>query len=177
MNKIRILTVEELNQLIESNLVKINEIDIKTLSCNQNVSIEAAQNIQNGNKIKEINQNRSVADDSQVAKAGELLSRTVQSFLNQYKDIKFMFFTYKRLGNLVHLLFSVENVKKLIDGVAILSGEVSFGNEQLKGNIHIDFPNNKVYYKHKGSNYKYVLEPDVRTLEIWTSLLKGLQNS
>lgn len=90
MNKIRILTVEELNQLIESNLVKINEIDIKTLSCNQNVSIEAAQNLQNGNKIKEINQNRLVTDDSQVAKAGELLSRTVQSFLNQYKDIKFI---------------------------------------------------------------------------------------
>ena len=177
MGKIHILRVDELNQMIENNLMKINEIDGKTLSCVANVSIDAMNNIQSGQEIKKINKEKSVTYDSQITKADELYPRAVQSFLNPYKDLQFMFFAYKRLGNVVHLLFSVKNIKKLSDGQAILSGDVVFGNEQLNGDIVVDFINNKVFYKHKSNNYKYTLEPDRRTSEQWTFLLDELQKA
>lgn len=156
MNKIQKLSVDELNQIIENNIVKLNEID-------NNVSNEASNSKQN---------EKTIANETTV-----LCPKTAQTFLMPYKDIKFMFFAYKNKGNVIHLLFGVNNIKKLMDGQAILSGNVILGNEQLDGDIVIDFTTNKVYYKHEGNRCKYVLEPDRRTQEIWTTLLKELQQN
>ena len=55
--------------------------------------------------------------------------------------------------------------------------ETQFGTEQLPGDIMIDFAQQKVYYKYKGNRYKYVLEPDNRTIDKWNQLCKGLKDS
>lgn len=86
-----------------------------------------------------------------------------------------MFFAYRKLGNVVHLLFKVDNIKKLVDGQAVLSGEVTFGNEQLNGDITIDLVKNKVCYRHKKDWCKYDLEPDRRTKDEWSTLLDELK--
>ena len=82
------------------------------------------------------------------------------------------------------MLFEVENVRKLLDNVAILSGNVIFANTQLPGDIVIEFKKGKdenvtntVYYKYKGNGYKYVLMPDNRTASKWNELVQGLQDS
>lgn len=125
---IRKLKVEEVNQLIEDNLVKIKG---SSSHCSH---------------ITETEDSHPCAPQ--------------QPSLQQFKDIRYMFFAYRKLGNVVHLLFKVDNIKKLVDGQAVLSGEVTFGNEQLNGDITIDLVKNKVFYKHKKDRCKYDLEPD-----------------
>ena len=152
MNKIQRLSVAELNQIIESNIVKLNEINV-----------EANNNSRNEKTTKN--------------ETETLCSETAQAFLKPYRDIKLMFFAYKNEGNVVHLLFGVNSIKKLMDGLAILSGDVIFGNERLDEDIVINFTTSKVCYKHKGNRCKYVLEPDRRTQEMWTALLNELQQN
>ena len=94
-----------------------------------------------------------------------------------------MFFAYKRTGNLVHLLFNVDNIKKNMGGISILSGNVIFGDEQLPGDIQIEFSTDgdenmtyKVFYKYKGNGYKYTLTPDNRTVNKWKELINELSS-
>lgn len=70
------------------------------------------------------------------------------------------------------------DIKKNMDGISILGGEVVFGKEQLPGDIQIVFSkdsednlSNKVYYKYKGNSNKFILEPDRRTSEKWNELV------
>lgn len=172
------LSEQELNTIIAECVNKaLNEIGGKTLSIIPNVAIDAVDNIQKGNLTKKINVQKSTSYDNQITKADALYPKAIQSFLQPYKDKKLMFFAYKREGNPVHLIFSIENIKKLIDGIAILSGVVIFGGEQLSGDIIVDFTKDKVSYKYIGNNYKYVLEPDQRTLVWWNNLCDGLRES
>ena len=69
-------------------------------------------------------------------------------------------------------------------GMSILSGNVIFGNEQLPGDLQIEFGKdkdenmtNKVFYKYKGNSYKYALTPDNRTVNKWNELVNELVKS
>lgn len=94
------LTESELNRIIEKTINEaLTEIGGKTLSVIPNVAIDAIDNIQNGNYSKTINPFKTVSYDSQITKADTLFPKAIQSFLEPYKNIKFMFFAYRREGN------------------------------------------------------------------------------
>lgn len=122
--------------------------------------------------------------ESQTPKTTLDAKNNIQSFLSPYKSSRFIFFAFRKEGNVVHLLFEVDDVRKLLDNVAILSGNVVFANTQLPGDITIEFKigndgnvKSTVYYKFKGKGYKYVLMPDNRTASKWNELVHGLQDS
>lgn len=173
--------------LQEAITAALNEIDGKTLSRIPNTTVDAKNNIQSGRYTKTVvtpSKRKVVSYDNQILRADSLYPRAIQSFLAPYKSFRFMFFAFRREGNVVHLLFEVENVRKLLDNVAILSGNVIFANTQLPGDIVIEFKKGKdenvtntVYYKYKGNGYKYVLMPDNRTASKWNELVQGLQDS
>ena len=174
--KIVVLKEEELNRLIGECVRKaLNEIDGKTLSIVPNVSIDAKNNIQNGNYDKRINDKKTVTYDSQIVKADKLYPRALQSFIAPYTGFPFMFFAFRRVGNAVHFIFEIEQIKKLLDGEAILGGSVTFGDTQLNGDIVVDLINDKVYYKHKLDRHKYLLTPDNRTASKWNELLNNIK--
>lgn len=179
------LTESELREVVRRAAeAALKEIDGKTLARVPNAATTAMDNIQNGvydKTIKSTFRNKTVSNDDEIIRADNLLPRAIQSFLSPYKDYQFMFFAYRREGNPIHLLFKVDNIKKNMDGVSILSGEVVFGKEQLPGDIQIVFSkdgegnlSNKVYYKYKGNNSKFILEPDRRTSEKWNELVQQL---
>ena len=152
-----------------------------------NAATTAIDNIQNGVFNKTISstfRNKTVSNDDEINRADGMLPRAFQSFLAPYKDFQFMFFAYRREGNPVHLLFKADSIKKNMDGISILGGEVIFGNEKLPGDIQIQFSKDtegnlsyKVYYKYKGNSYKYILEPDIRTTNKWNELVQQLSIS
>ena len=179
------LKESELREMVhKAAAAALKEIDGKTLSRVPNAAITAMDSIQNGvydKTIKSTLRNKTISNDDEIIRADEMLPRAIQSFLSSYKDYQFMFFAYRREGNPIHLLFKVDNIKKNMDGISILSGEVVFGNEQLPGDIQIVFSkeadshlSNKVYYKYKGNNSKFILEPDRRTSEKWNELVRQL---
>ena len=182
------LTESQLSEIIRGAVdMALNEIDGKTLSRVPNAATAAVDDIQKGipNKtIKSTLRNKTISNDSEIVRADEMTPRAIQSFLSPYKNFKFMFFAYKRTGNLVHLLFNVENIKKNMGGTSILSGNVIFGNEQLPGDIQIELNKDedenityKVFYKYKGNSYKYILTPDNRTVNKWNELINELVKS
>lgn len=188
MKKVKILTESELKYLIHEAVTEaLNEIDGKTLSRIPNTTIDAKNNIQAGRYTKTVttpSKSKTISYDDQILRADSLYPKAIQSFLDPYKSFKFMFFAFRREGNVVHLLFEVDNVRKLLDNVAILSGNVIFANTQLPGDIVIEFKKGKdenvtntIYYKYKGNGYKYVLMPDNRTASKWNELVQGLQDS
>lgn len=144
----------------------------------------AMDNIQNGifdKTIKSTFRNKTVSNDDEIIRADSMLPRAFQSFLAPYKDFQFMFFAYRREGIPVHLLFKADSIKKNMDGISIIGGEVIFGKEKLPGDIQILFSKDvegnlsyKVYYKYKGNSYKFVLEPDNRTSNKWNELVQQL---
>lgn len=99
-------------------------------------------------------------------------------------DFTFMFWAYRKIGNPVHLTFKVDSVAKFVGNVAVLKGEVVFGQSQIDGDIMVEFKmqNDGQYVpivscKQKKDRYKYVLKPDVRTEEKWNALVKELFDS
>lgn len=98
-----------------------------------------------------------------------------EKLIELYKDIQFMFFTYRPTGNVLHFLLNVEKIKKHTPKIAVLYGEVVLGSERLKGNIHIDYAKNQFLYKHL--NHRYDLEPDVRTKDKWSAFVEELRTS
>lgn len=186
--KIIRLTESELHEVIKDAVNEaMQEIKGKTLAKVSNSAINSINNIQNKvdrvlygtNKgLKMVDQNRN------VEKADKLMPNAIQSFLRPYKSTKFLFWAYRREGNPIHLIFTVDNIKKLLDNTVILSGEVIFGREQLPGDIIIDFRLTKegqyksiVSYKYKGNGYKYLLEPNVNTKELWDDLVNELEEA
>ena len=177
------LTENDLKKIVKQ---CINEIGGRTLASVDNSAINSVNNIQNhvdrtfygtkrGLKMVDHNDN--------IIKADALKPKAIQSFLNPYKNYRFLFWAYKREGNPIHLIFQVENIKKALDSEVILSGNVVFGREQLPGDIIINFVpvengqyNTKVSYKYKGNRYKYLLQPNVNTEPKWNELIKGLQD-
>lgn len=117
--------------------------------------------------------------NSQTTKADSLSPKDLQSVIAPYKGCKFMFFTFRETGNVVHFVFEIENIKNtnLFDGKATLEGTATFGDTQLDGSIVVDLINDKACYKHKQNRHKYVLTPDNRTIYKWNALLNTLKDS
>lgn len=86
-----------------------------------------------------------------------------------------MFFANRRTGNVVHLIFEIEQIKKLHEGEGILEGKTTFGDTQLDADIIVDLINDKVYYKHKPDRHKYLLTPDNRTAGKWNTVLSNMR--
>ena len=82
-----------------------------------------------------------------------------------------------RMGAYVFLTFKLDDIKKLMNGIGILSGEVVFDGLQLPGDITVDFNRNQVLYKDKASRYQYPLIIDNRTKANWDELLDQLKMS
>jgi len=188
MKQVHRLTESQFMEIIENAVrTALNEIDGKTLSRVPNAAINAVNNIQSGVYSKKISsklRGRTIDYDKHIERANNLYPKAIQSFLAPYIETPYMFFAYKREGNPVHLVFNVENIKKIIDSIVILSGNVAFDNETLPGDIFVEFYKdkegnilNKVYYKYKGNQYKYILKPDNRTIGKWNELVQGLEDS
>lgn len=114
--------------------------------------------------------------NSQTTKADSLSPQDLQSVIAPYKGCKFMFFTFRETGNVVHFVFEIENIKNmnLFDGKATLEGTATLGDTQLDGSIVVDLINDKARYKH--NRHKYVLTPDNRTIDKWNALLNTLKD-
>ena len=179
------LTESEFKDIVHNSVKSaLCEIDGKTLARVPNAATTAMDNIQNGifNKtIKSTFRNKTISNDDEIIRADGMLPKAFQSFLVPYKDFQFMYFAYRREGNPVHLLFKADSIKKNMDGISILGGEVIFGKEKLPGDIQIQLSKDgednlsyRVFYKYKGNGYKFVLEPDIRTSNKWNELVQQL---
>jgi len=160
----------------------LQEIDGKTHSRVANATKRATQNIQNGIQSTKITSplsgKKHVIDyDNIIDRAKGTEKRANASLLKPYIESKIMFFAVNRLGRTTRLIFQPKDIRKLKDGVAILSGSVIYDNNSMNGNIMVDFNRQRVFYTEPQTRYKYTLEPDNRTVNKWNDLLKQLKMS
>lgn len=121
---------------------------------------------------------RTIVDhNSVIGRVSQTLQRADQSLIAPYKDTTYLFYAMNRMGAYVFLTFKLDDIKKLMNGIGILSGEVVFDGLQLPGDITVDFNRNQVLYKDKASRYQYPLIIDNRTKANWDELLDQLKMS
>lgn len=178
--KIIRLTESELIEHIR-NVVNeaMNEMDGKTHARVSN-AVKRAKELNQQNIFTTPVQNRPntpIVHDNVIAKGRGTEQRANQALLAPFANTTFLFYAITRLGRTTFLTFKVQGIKKLMMGVAILSGEVMYDGDVLLGDIHIDFNKGRVFYKEKRSRYTYTLEPDNRTKEQWNVLLEQLKMS
>ena len=183
MKNVKILTEAELKHLIqEAADAALNEIDSKTSSRIENPNASAKDHIQSGNYTETINtpsRKKPASNGDQTIRTDNLCPPAIQSFLTPYKSFKFMFFTFRKEGNVVHFLFELDDIKNLLDNTVILSGNVTFANTRLPGDIVINFKkgqDGEAAYQYRGKGDKYILTPDNRTASKWNELVQGLQD-
>lgn len=151
-----------------------NENEGKT-HANASKSIERAKEL----NLQEVftSPDNSIVHDDAITKFNDTEQRANDALLTSFANITFLFYATTRLGRTTFVTFRVKDIKNLMVGVAILSGEVVFDGDVLTGDIHIDFINNRVFYKEKKSRYLYTLESDNRTKKQWETLLEQLKMS
>lgn len=177
------LTEDEMRTLV-NNIVNeaLEEIDGKTHARVANATKRAMQNLQNGIRFTKTTsplsgEKHTINYDDIITKAKKTEERANTSLLEPYIDSKIMFFATNRLGRITRLIFQPNKIKKLMNGVAILSGTVIYDGNLMNGNIMIDFTKQKVFYTERHTRYKYTLDPDNRTVDKWNSLLEQLKMS
>jgi hypothetical protein len=95
----------------------------------------------------------------------------LKPFVNQ----SFKFYGENRLGIIADVIFTMTDMTHLNPDRAILVGTVVFNDTQINGDgIIVDLKNNKVYYHERGNRYKYVLEIDNRTKDLWDKFMSQL---
>lgn len=178
--KIIRLTEEELIKHIHKVVNEaINELDGKTHARVSN-AVKKAKELNQQNIFTTIVKNHPhspIVHDDVIARAKGTEQRANMALLKPFINTTFLFYATTRLGRTTFLTFKVQNIKKLMAGVAILSGEVMFDGDMLMGDIHVDFNKGRVFYKEKTSRYTYTLEADNRTKKKWDSLLEQLKMS
>ena len=160
------LTESELIEHIR-NVVKeaMNEMDGKTHARVSN-AVKRAKELNQQNIFTTPVKNRPndpIVHDDVIARGKDTEQKANQALLSPFANTTFLFYATTRLGRTTFLTFKVQDIKKLMMGVAILSGEIMYDGDMLIGDIHIDYNNRRVYYKEKKSRYSYSLEPDNRT--------------
>ena len=117
-----------------------------------------------------------------AVKVDDLDFKAIQSLLAPYKSTNFLFWTYRAVGNPIQLSFKIEDIKKLVGNVVVLSGKVILGTEQQSSDIIVKFKlnNNNSYtrmvtFKYKGNRYKYILEPNIQTKALWDDLVNEIE--
>lgn len=157
----------------------MDEMDGKTHSRVSN-AVKRAKELNQQNVFTTAVKNRPnhpIVHDDVIARGKGTEQRANQALLSPFSNTAFLFYATTRLGRTTFVTFRVQDIKKLMMGIAILSGEVMYDGEMLIGDIHIDFNNGRVFYKEKKSRYTYTLEPDNRTKMQWDALLKQLKMS
>lgn len=178
--KIIRLTESELIEHIR-NVVNeaMNEMDGKTHARVSN-AVKRAKELNQQNVFMTPVKNRPnnpIIHDDVIVRGKETEQRANKALLTPFTNTTFLFYATTRLGRTTFLTFKVQDIKKLMMGVATLSGEVMYDGDMLIGDIHIDFNNGRVFYKEKKSRYTYTLEPDNRTKKQWDALLEQLKMS
>jgi hypothetical protein len=182
-NKVIRLTEEELHNLVKQIIDKsLNEIDGKTHARVSNATTMATNQLQNGisqkNITSKVSGNKHVIDYNDIIdNAAGTEQRAKQSLLRPFINEQIMFYAVNRLGRTVRLIFQVEDIKKLMDNIAILSGNVIYDGCQMNGDLMIDFTQNKIFYTERKSRYKYTLVPNNYTIKVWNELTKQLKMS
>lgn len=148
-----------------------NESEGKT-SANASNAIERAKELNRQEDFTSLD--NSTGHDDVITKCNDTEQKANDELLTSFASITFLFYATTRLGRTAFVTFRVNDIKKLMGTVAILSGEVMFDGDVLKGDISIDFINNRVFYKEKRTRYTYTLESDNRTKKQWESLLEQL---
>jgi hypothetical protein len=152
------------------------EMDGKTAMRVQNASINAQDEIQNGNDVRQINATKIVSNDDLIQKAQNMWPRVENHWLQPFKGFTFKFFGKDRIGIVANILFTFDKLTKLSSDRTILTGTVSYNNQSISGDgIIINFDKNTVKYHERGSRYQYSLEIDRRTKPQWDTLLQQLQ--
>ena len=178
----RIIRLTE-SELIEHirNVVNeaMNEMDGKTHARVSN-AVKRAKELNQQNIFTTPVKNRPnnpIVHDDIIARGKGTEQRANQALISPFVNTTFLFYATTRLGRTTFLTFKVQDIKKLMMGVAILSGEVMYDGDLLIGDIHIDFNSGRVFYKEKKSRYTYTLESDNRTKKQWDALLEQLKMS
>lgn len=177
--KVKHITESRLLEIIKDiTLNALNEIDGATYARVYNASQRAKADNQNGIHIRTVNGRRYKTNDEILSHARKLEPEAKKSLLKPYIDKPFKFYGENRLGIVCDLIFTMHDMTHLNKDRAILKGDVVFNNMEISGDgIYIDFKTDKVYYKERGSKYKYILEIDNRTSSIWNQFLNQLKLS
>ena len=174
------LTESELIEHIRNVVTEaMNEMDGKTHARVSN-AVKRAKELNQQNIVTTLVKNRPnnpIVHDHIIARGKGREQRANQALISPFVNTTFLFYATTRLGRTTFLTFKVQDIKKLMMGVAILSGEVMYDSDLLIGDIHIDFKSGRVFYKEKKSRYTYTLEPDNRTKKQWDALLEQLKMS
>lgn len=168
--------IEHIRQVVNE---AMNEMDGKTHARVSN-AVKRAKELNQQNILTTTVKNRPnnpIVHDDVIAKGKGTEQRANAALLNPFINTTFLFYATTRLGRTTFLTFKVQDIKKLMMGIAILSGEVMYDGDMMIGDIHIDFNSGRVFYKEKKSRYTYTLEPDNRTKQQWDSLLEQLKMS
>jgi len=186
-NEIRHLSEMEFYQHVENAVNEVlNEIDGKTHARVSNAAVNAMRLNQQGQYETTLqgvdrssNQPKTtiINHDAVIAKKKGVLQDANKSLVEPFATTTFVFYAIDRFDSPSFLTFNVSNIKKLMRGVAILSGKVVYDGDEMKGDIMIDFKKDKVTYTEKGTRYKYPLIPDNRTVAKWNELLAQLKMS
>ena len=166
------LTEGQLSEIIKDITLKsLNEIDGATYSRVYNASHRAKNDNQNGQLQRTVG-NRTRNNDDILTHARELEPRAKESFLKPFVNQPFKFYGENRLGIIADVIFTMTDMTHLNSDRAILVGTVVFNDTQINGDgIIVDLKNNKVYYHERGNRYKYVLEIDNRTKDLWDKFM------
>lgn len=168
---------EHITSIVES---VMGEIDGKTHARVPNATTKARQLNQQGKyqtSVNGSNGTKTIDHNNVISKYSGTLQRANQSLLAPFIATPFIFYATDRFGGSRFLTFKISNIKKLMNGIAILSGDVVFDGNQMIGDISVDFNKQVVQYRERGTRYKYNLEIDNRTKANWDNLLSELKAS
>jgi hypothetical protein len=174
-NHIKNIVVEALNEIDGKTHARVPNAVNKAMALNQQGQFTTMLN--GVNHATNNPKSTTIDHDKVISKVSQTLELANQSLIAPYKDTTYVFYAMNRMGVYVFLTFKLEDIKKLMNGIGILSGEVVFDGTQLSGDVTVDFNRNQVFYKEKGSRYQYSLIIDNRTKPQWDELLKQLRMS
>ena len=107
----------------------------------------------------------------------------MQNLLADYKDIPFLFWTYKREGNPVPVSLKVREIKKYTETEVTLNGELIVVQNRTLGEISLNLALDErggytatASLKCKADKYKYLLTPNVNTEASWNEFISAIVN-
>lgn len=172
------LTEGQLAELIkEITLQSLNEIDGATYARVYNASHRAKNDNQQGILQRTVG-SKTRNNDEILAQARKVEPNAKESFLKPFVNHPFKFYGENRLGIVADVIFTMTDMTHLSPEKAILVGTVVFNDTQINGDgIVVDMKTDKVYYHERGNRYKYSLEIDNRTKDLWEKFIAQLHLS
>jgi hypothetical protein len=169
------LTEQEFYQHVRS----IVESNLETNASVDNATTKASQLTLQGQyqtTLKGENGTKIIDHNKVITKYPNVIQRANDSLLSPFVGNQYLFYATDRFGGARFLTFQIQELKKLDNGVAILSGVVVYDENQMNGDIIVDFNRHIVQYAERRTRYRYQLEIDNRTQPQWDALLIQLNN-